>query len=172
MAGAGGQGIMKIGKMLSQAALNSYPHLTFFPLYGVEVRGGTSYCQVILSSDEISSPLAEKFDIMLIMNQPSADRFLQFLDRKGLAIINSTLCKAGLGQGCVKIEATKIADQLGNIRAANMVMLGTMLALKPVVPIPNMESIIRASFTGQPESALDINMRAFQEGLKFTVSPP
>ena len=72
IAGSGGQGVLTIGKILARVAVDQVPHLTFFPDYGAEVRGGTSHCEVILSSDEIASPLAETVDSCIIMNEPSA----------------------------------------------------------------------------------------------------
>lgn len=168
IAGAGGQGIVTLGKILARAAIDTYPFLTFFPSYGAEVRGGTSYCQVILSSNEISSPLAEKFDTVLAMNQQAAERFIAYIERKGLAIANSTMCKVNkLDRHVVGIQATRIADQLGNVKAANLVMLGAMLARKPIVSLSKMEQTIRTSFTGLPRAIMKINMNAFFWGLSI-----
>lgn len=168
IAGTGGQGIVTLGKMLARAAMDTYPFVTFFPSYGAEVRGGTSYCQVILSSDEISSPLAERFDTIIAMNQQAAERFIAYIERKGLAIANSTLCKVNnLDWHFVGIQATKIADQLGNVKAANLVMLGSMLARKSIVSLSKMEKIIRTSFTGLPRAIMKTNMNAFYWGLSI-----
>lgn len=166
IAGTGGQGIVTIGKLLARAAIDTYPYITFFPSYGVEVRGGLSYCQVILSTNEISSPLAEKFDTVLTMNQQTTERFIAFIERKGLAIVNSTMCKLNnIDWNCVGIQATRIADQLGNVKAANLVMLGAMLARKPVVSPSKMETTIRTSFSGLPKTVIDVNLHAFYWGL-------
>lgn len=164
IAGAGGQGVVTIGKMLARAALDAYPFITFFPSYGAEVRGGPSYCQVILSSREIASPLAEKFDAILAMNQVAAERFIALIEPQGLAIANSTLCKTSLDRRFVGIQATRIADQLGNVKAANLVMLGALLARKPVVSPARMEKTIRNSFAGLPPALLKINLQAFSRG--------
>lgn len=165
IAGTGGQGIITLGKMLSRAAMETYPFLTFFPSYGAEVRGGAACCQVILSTEEISSPLAEKFDTVIAMNQVAADRFLGSVEKKGLAIANSTLCKVNREWNTISIQATRIADQLGNIKAANLVMLGAMLARKSVVSLSKMEQTIRSSFAGLPKAVTKINLHAFYWGL-------
>lgn len=166
IAGTGGQGIVTLGKMLARTAMDTYPFVTFFPSYGAEVRGGTSYCQVILSSSEISSPLAEKFDTVLAMNQQAAERFISYIEQKGLAIANSTLCKVNnLDWHFIRIQATKIADQLGNVKAANLVMLGSMLARKSIVSLSKMEETIKTSFSGLPKAIMKINMDAFYWGL-------
>jgi len=168
IAGTGGQGIITLGKILAKAAMETYPFVTFFPSYGAEVRGGASYCQVILSSNEISSPLAEKFDTVIAMNQQAAERFIAYIEQKGLAIANSTLCKVNnLDWHFVRIQATKIADQLGNIKAANLVMLGSVLARKSIVSLSKMEKTIRTSFSGLPQAIMKINMNAFYWGLSL-----
>ncbi len=168
IAGTGGQGIVTIGKMLAKAAVDTYPYVTFFPSYGAEVRGGTSYCQVIMSTSEISSPLAEKFDTVLAMNQQAAERFIAFIEQKGLAIANSTMCKvSNLDWHFIMIQATKIADQLGNVKAANLVMLGAMLARKSVVSLSKMEKTIRSGFSGLPNAMSKVNLHAFYWGLSI-----
>ncbi|MBU4198392.1 MAG: 2-oxoacid:acceptor oxidoreductase family protein [Verrucomicrobia bacterium] len=166
IAGSGGQGILLIGKMLAQLAIGKVPYLTFFPSYGAEVRGGTSNCQVILSSHEIASPLAEEFDSLMIMNQQSAPRFLPGLSPTGLAVINQSLCRLAHDKRFIMIRATDIADHLGNARAANFVMLGAWLAHKPLIPVPDVEQWIAESFTGAKPAVIEANLKAFQAGLK------
>ena len=75
IAGAGGQGIMLLGKIISQAALKEGFNVIYFPTYGAEVRGGTAYCMVTISSDEIPSPYIDKADTLVVMNEPSLLRF-------------------------------------------------------------------------------------------------
>jgi len=164
--GTGGQGIVTVGKLLARAAIDAYPFVTFFPSYGAEVRGGTSSCQVILSTAEISSPLAERFDTVLAMNQQSAGRFIGSMEPRGLAVANTTLCRfCRLDRRFAGIEATKIAEQLGNPRAANLVMLGAMLARKPVVAPARMEGTIRSSFAGLAKPLISMNLQAFYWGM-------
>ena len=75
MAGFGGQGMMFIGKLLAQAGMEDGRNVTYFPAYGAEVRGGTANCHVVMSSEEISSPVVETADTLIIMNQPSFAKF-------------------------------------------------------------------------------------------------
>jgi len=168
IAGTGGQGVVTLGKLLAHAAMEAYPFVTFFPSYSAEVRGGASNCQVIISTTEIFSPLAERFDTVLAMNQTAAEKFISFVEQKGLALANSTLCRVNqLDWHYIKIQATKIADQLGNVRAANLVMLGAMLARKSVVSLSKMEKTIRTSFSGLPKTIVKTNLRAFYWGLSI-----
>lgn len=166
ISGSGGQGILFIGRLLAQAALDNISFITFFPAYGAEIRGGTCYCQVILSSDEIASPTAETFDSMIIMNQQSADRFLGQLDKHGSAIINESLCHDDKHERYTCVRATEIADQAGNPKTANLVMIGALLARKPLMPVENVEKALAMSLTGGKKALLDVNLQAFHIGLE------
>ncbi|MBI3986464.1 MAG: 2-oxoacid:acceptor oxidoreductase family protein [Lentisphaerae bacterium] len=165
IAGSGGQGSIFLGKMMARLATPLIPHVTFFPAYGAEVRGGTSYCHVVFSSEEIGSPVAEAFDSMLIMDQQSANRFLAQLNPQGLGIVNRTLCDVPKKAGHVWVAATEIADTLGHPKAANLVMLGAYLAHKHVIPPLSVEEEIARSTAGMSPSAIEANLKAFRQGL-------
>jgi 2-oxoglutarate ferredoxin oxidoreductase subunit gamma len=163
MAGAGGQGLVFLGKVLANAALDTFPHITFFPSYGAEVRGGTSHCQVILSDTEISSPLVERFDMLILMNQDSTDKFLPALSRGGLALINSSLASMTPGPNRRLVAATEQAMELGDGRVANLILLGLLLKLRPLVPPASVERTL-AAMLGQKRAVLDVNVAAFRAG--------
>ena len=166
MAGSGGQGLSLLGKVLANAALRSVPHITFFPSYGAEMRGGTSNCQVILSPVEIPSPVAERFDTMILMNQESLERFWPARDQRGLALVNSTLCRIPRkAAGTVAVPATREADTLGDTRVANLIMLGALIARQPVVPPADITDSIRGLLAGKSPRLIEINLNAFQAGL-------
>ena len=165
IAGSGGQGVISLGKLLAQLAAETIRHVTFFPAYGVEVRGGTSSCQVILSSNEIAAPIAEIFDSIIIMNQQSADHFLPSLDKNGLAIVNQSLCKVHADSRHILVPATEISDRLGSAKAANFVMLGAWLARKPLIPTSAIENAMASHFPDAPAALIAINIQAFRAGL-------
>jgi len=165
IAGSGGQGIVSLGRLLARAAVETIPYITFFPSYGAEVRGGTCHCQVMLSSEEIASPIAEQFDFSIIMNQQSANKFLPRLAGNGLAVINQTLCKVKSDKRFALIPATEIADQLGNKQSANLVMLGALIARNKLFLPDNAESKIKLSFTDMGQTVIDCNLKAFRTGL-------
>jgi 2-oxoglutarate ferredoxin oxidoreductase subunit gamma len=167
MAGSGGQGLVLLGKLLANAALKSVPHITFFPSYGAEMRGGTSHCQVIPSPTEIPSPVAETFDLMILMNQESVDKFIMAGDQHGFALVNSTLCAAYGRAPAVRIPATTEADKLGDTRAANLVMLGALIARRPVVPASDIQETIQTLLGGKSTKIIDLNLSAFQRGLSL-----
>lgn len=160
IAGAGGQGIIYIGKLLASSAVKSIPCVTFFPAYGIEVRGGASHCQVILSDEEISSPVAERFDSIILMNQESTDRFLPLLAENGLAVFNSSLCRVPDKGRTVRVPATEEAMRLGVPRSANLIMLGALLAHKSLIKPETVEARLRLDMAG----AVDANLAAFRAG--------
>jgi len=165
--GAGGQGSVLLGKLLANAAINTIPRITFFPCYGAEVRGGTSHCQVILSDREISSPVAREFDALLLMNPESTETFLPRLAPKGVAVINSSMCKMRAAPGRILIPATQEADRLGDSRVANLVMLGAFLSRHAVVPTVRIEDLLRSVMASKP-AVLQRNLAAFHCGMALT----
>src|SRR4030043_575231 len=93
IAGAGGQGIMLIGRIIAEAAMRENKHVTWLPAYGAEVRGGAAHCMVIVSDKEIGTPYINQADTLIIMNQPSLERFKNHLVPKGLLMVNSSLAQ-------------------------------------------------------------------------------
>jgi 2-oxoglutarate ferredoxin oxidoreductase subunit gamma len=165
VAGAGGQGIVFLGKLIANSALETVPHVTFFPSYGAEVRGGSSHCQVILSREEIPSPVADRFETMLIMNQESLTRFLPQWVKTGLAVINSSLCTAAEpARNRLLVPATQTADELGDPRVANLVLLGVLLSRRALVAPARIERALR-DIWGDNKVTLERNLAAFHAGL-------
>lgn len=169
IAGAGGQGIMLLGKILAEAAMRENKYVTWLPAYGAEVRGGTAHCMVIISNREISSPYVEKADTLIIMNKPSLEKFKNRIENKGLLIINSSLA-SGVDYKNVhtlRYPFTDIAIKLGNIRVANMIALGCFIAKKNIV---DLKSVAQAIFDIAPEekkNLVEINKKALQAGAKL-----
>ena len=169
MAGFGGQGIMFMGTVLAQAAMEENKKVTFFPSYGAEMRGGIANCTVIISDEEIGSPVVTNPGTVIALNQQSTNKFSQRLKKGGLLIIDSSLVgeePAGNQIKKVKIAATRIADELGDKRAANMVALGAYLK---EVKILKLESLVKslAHLLGEKKKGLlDINVKALESGYK------
>jgi 2-oxoglutarate ferredoxin oxidoreductase subunit gamma len=169
IAGAGGQGIMLLGKVLAQGAMREDKHVTWIPAYGAEVRGGTAHCKVVVSDAEIGSPYFHKADTLIIMNKPSLEKFKNILKNKGLLLINSSLVSLSPKRNVHVLEYpfTDIAVKLGNIRVANMVALGCLIAHRNIV---NAKSILRAIAEIAPQDKrqlIEINQKALQEGMKL-----
>ena len=169
IAGSGGQGVMLLGKVLAEAVMRQGRQVSWFPAYGPEVRGGTSHCMVTVSDQEIGSPYITKADTLIILNNPSFDKFKGRVKRSVLLILNSSLAKTSVA-GKVKIlqfPFTDIAIGLGNIKVANMVALGCYLGVKKTVKIKEMLEVFKFMAPAGKAGILEVNQMALQEGAKL-----
>ena len=165
--GFGGQGLMFIGKLFAGMSLDKFEHVTFFPSYGAEVRGGTSNCQVILSSEEIASPIVEHADGLILMNQPSIDRFLPVLEKNGNAFINTSLTEVPKGENIRGIPATDVAHDIGNIRAANVVLFGAYLRCNGIFSYEEAAAAVSRAGAAKGKESEALNRKAFSRGWKY-----
>jgi len=166
IAGFGGQGVMSMGLSLAQAAMLEDKNTTYLPSYGAEVRGGTANCTVVISDDEIASPVASSPEFVIAMNQPSAVRFQNHIQSGGLFFINSSLVESEVSRGdisVVSVPANSVAEKLGSPRSANMVMLGAFIKKSGLV---SFDSIIDAlkSTLGKKQKLIAINEKALKAG--------
>lgn len=166
-AGSGGQGVLTIGKTVAEVGLDSVSHVTYFPSYGTEVRGGTANCQVILSDEEIASPIADVVDSIFIMNQPSLERFIPRLSKRGTAFVNSSMAAPDLGDPrIIALPVTDIANDLGDVRAANVVLLGAYIADKSWAPIEKFENLLRKRLGSKGTELVSLNLKALERGFE------
>lgn len=173
IAGFGGQGIMFMGKLLCYAGMLEGRHVTYMPSYGAEVRGGTAYCNVIISPAEIASPVVAEPTSAIIMNTPSLVKFEPMLVKKGLLIVNSALVGKPSKRKDVEpipVPATTIADRLGNTRVANMVALGAFLAKRDVVQMQTALAAVEEMLPPYRRHLVEINRQALREGKAFVES--
>jgi len=172
IAGAGGQGIMVLGKVLAEAAMREDKYVTWFPSYGAEVRGGTANCMVVISDEEIGSPYINKADSMIIMNEPSLLRFSSRIKEKGLLIINSSLSKSQPDTKAYvsRYPFTDIALQAGNIKVANIVALGCFIAKSKVVNINTVMQVINDFAPQNRRELAAINKNALKAGKELIES--
>jgi len=168
-AGSGGQGIMLLGKVLASAGMRQGKFVTWLPAYGPEVRGGTSHCSIIFSDQEIGSPCIDKADTMIIMNNPSLDRFKPRLENNGLLILNSSLaaCRACGKLKVLSFPFTDIAIKLGNIKVANMVALGCYVAYKKLLTEEEIIEVFRFMAKSANNDLVAINQKALKEGIRL-----
>lgn len=166
IAGFGGQGVLSMGLNLAEAALLEGKNVTYLPAYGAEVRGGTANCTVAISDDEIASPVASSPEFVIAMNQPSAVKFQHHIQSGGLFFLNSSLVEAEIIRGdieIVNVPANKIAEDLGSIRAANMVMLGAFTKKSGVVALSNVAEALK-HILGAKKKLLESNEKALLTG--------
>jgi 2-oxoglutarate ferredoxin oxidoreductase subunit gamma len=144
-AGFGGQGVLMAGKLVCIAAMGEGKYVSHIPSYGAEMRGGTANCSVVISDNEIASPIVPKPSVVVVLNQPSLVKFEPRLKEGGLLIYNSSLIDMKPSRKDIKVidlKATDIAEQAGNKRIANMAAVGRLLKDKP--EIAKLESTFKA----------------------------
>jgi 2-oxoglutarate ferredoxin oxidoreductase subunit gamma len=166
VAGFGGQGVMSIGLNLAQAALLEGRNVTYLPSYGAEVRGGTANCTVVISDDEIASPVASSPEFVVAMNQPSVVRFQNQIQSGGLFFINSSLVESEIARGdinVIKVPANSIAENLGSPKSANMVMLGAFARKSGLVSLPSTIEALKF-ILGTKQKLLAVNEKALRAG--------
>jgi 2-oxoglutarate ferredoxin oxidoreductase subunit gamma len=169
IAGAGGQGIMLLGKVLAEAALLEDKFVTWLPAYGPEVRGGAAHCMIIIADDEIGSPFIDQADTLIVMNQLSLVKFKSRLKNNGLMVINSSLAKltARFKFKAAAGACTDIAADLGNIKVANVVALGMYLASKKIISVENTVKVIKKMAPEDKPGLLKINLEALKKGMEL-----
>jgi 2-oxoglutarate ferredoxin oxidoreductase subunit gamma len=133
-AGFGGQGIILAGRIICLAAMGEGKHVSHIPSYGAEMRGGTANCSVVVSDEEIASPLVPRPSVCVVMNKPSLLKFESMVRPGGLLIWNESLIDLAPARSDLEVlpvRANDIAEAAGSYKSANMVMLGALLKRKP-----------------------------------------
>jgi len=170
IAGFGGQGLMFMGKLTIKTMMDEGLHVTYFPSYGAEVRGGTAKCQIIVSSEEIASPIVEVADTLIVMNQPSYEKFKPQLAPDGVMLVNSSLVRASdppPARMIIEVPATQTASDLGDVRCANMIMMGVYNVVRDFVPFEVLIEQMKAAFGERKSGVWEINTRAVEAGRRF-----
>ena len=175
IAGFGGQGVLMAGKLLASAGMLEGRHVTWFPSYGAEIRGGTANCTVIISSEEIGSPVVRTPSAMLVLNEASYKKFENRIGQDGLLFLNTSLVHAAPSRTDITridVRANDIAEQLGDIRVANMVMLGAFLQKSCVVNLDSVLTALRGVLPARRQSLLPLNDRALRRGAEICSEMP
>lgn len=168
MSGFGGQGIISGGIMLAYAGMMDGKHVTFFPAYGAEMRGGTANCSVVLSNEIVASPVVGSPDSIMILNEPSLARFEPTLKQSGLMFLNTSLVASKPTRTditIIEVPANDIAEELGNIKAANMVMLGAYAKKTGAVNIDTLKDNIKKVYVRATDKMVETNKKAIDRGV-------
>lgn len=170
VAGFGGQGVMTIGKFLAQAVCEATDlNTVFFPTYGAEQRGGTANCFVVISDKEVGTPRADLMDDMIILNNPSLNKFIDQLKPGGNLFINETIVTDEITRddiNVIRVPGTAEAIELGNTKVLNVIMLGAYIGYTEVFPVDVMWSTIERKL-GKKVQLLPLNKAAFEKGLEY-----
>ena len=165
--GFGGQGALFAGQLLAYAALNEGKHVTWIPSYGPEMRGGTAHCIVVVSDEEIGSPIVRNPTSAVVLNNPSMDKYEPLVKPGGVLVVNrSLIAKLASRQDIrvVDVPANELAVEVGSAKMANVVLLGALLETTKAV---SLDAVMRALDEHLPAKArklLDANKQALQKG--------
>jgi 2-oxoglutarate ferredoxin oxidoreductase subunit gamma len=168
MAGFGGQGVVSGGILMAYSGMMDGKHVTFFPSYGAEMRGGTANCSVVISSDEIASPVVAFPDSILVMNEPSLLKFEPTIKPGGLLFLNTSLVDSRTERKdieTIEVPANKIAEELGNIKCANMVMIGAYAAKTGAFSVEIAKESITQVYRRAKGPILEMNKKAIDRGV-------
>jgi 2-oxoglutarate ferredoxin oxidoreductase subunit gamma len=169
IAGFGGQGVLVAGKLLAHAGMIEGKHVTWFPSYGAEIRGGTANCTVIISSADIGSPIVRNPSTMLILNEASFKKFEPKIMKGGNLFLNTSLVHApSLRFDIIRIDilANDIAEKLGDIRVSNMVMLGAFLKKTGIVELDSVLTALKHVLPARRHSLIPLNESALKRGME------
>lgn len=149
IAGFGGQGVMSLGQLIAYAGMLEGKGVSWLPSYGPEQRGGTANCAVVVSDEPVGSPLVTTPSTAVVLNNPSFDKFEPRVRPGGLLIINSSLVTRVSNRKDIKVievSATDMANDLGNARVANMILLGAFLEMTKIVSTESVIESLKKSF--------------------------
>jgi 2-oxoglutarate ferredoxin oxidoreductase subunit gamma len=170
VSGFGGQGALFAGQLLTYTGMDEGWQVTWIPSYGPEMRGGTAHCIVILSDDAIGSPIIRQPTMCIVMNPASMDKYEPLMKPGGLLVANSTLVRARSARDdieCVYIPANEIAAEVGNVKMANVVLLGALLGTREVLPIDGIKRTLDEHIPPQRKRIIEPNKRALDRGVAF-----
>jgi 2-oxoglutarate ferredoxin oxidoreductase subunit gamma len=171
IAGFGGQGALFAGQLLAYAAMQQEKEVTWLPSYGPEMRGGTAHCTVVIGDEPIASPLVRQPDCVVALNLPSADKYEQLVKAGGLFVVNSSLVTRPLTRHDVTtIPANELAEKAGDLRVANLVMLGALIAVSGVLPLAAIEEALESWLPERHRALLATNRRALHEGAIYVTT--
>ena len=164
-AGSGGQGVLLMGQMVTHAAMLDDKSSTFFPSYGPEMRGGTANCTVVVSDKTISCPLIYEADFIVAMNLPSLIKFEPMVKPGGIMLLNKSFINQKPTRDDItvyEVPVNEMAQELGNLRVANMVMLGAFVRSTKVVSEASVEKVIDDTIGAKKAELRDLNINAFR----------
>jgi 2-oxoglutarate ferredoxin oxidoreductase subunit gamma len=171
VAGFGGQGVMVIGNLLAYAAMIEGKHVTYLPVYGVEMRGGTANCTVVISSHNIGSPVVGKPHAAIVMNLPSLIKYEPLVLPNGLLFLNSSLIDPKETHRkdiqILSIPVNEIAINNGNPKLANMVALGAFNEKTKLVQMTSLFEALKKVLDERYHPLIPSNIKAIQVGAQY-----
>jgi len=170
LSGFGGQGIISAGVLLAYAGMLDGKNVSFFPSYGAEMRGGTANCSVVISDDEVASPVVTSPDVALVFNEPSFIKFEPMVKKNGVLIVNSSLIKSKSKRKDIKvieIPLNEMADKLGNSKVINMIALGVFAKATGSVKLESFANALGKVYKKLKPELIEINKKALEKGYSY-----
>lgn len=170
ISGFGGQGALFAGQLLAYAAVDAGKHVTWIPSYGPEMRGGTAHCTVVVSDDPVGSPLVRYPTSVIALNLPSFRKYEGLVKPGGLLVYNSSLIDAQPARSDIRyvgVPANEIAEGLGNVRQANVVLLGAFLRVTDALSLHVVESALDRHLPERQRKYLESNKEALRRGASW-----
>jgi len=167
VAGFGGQGVLFTGQLLSYAAMDEGKEVTWIPSYGPEMRGGTANCTVVIADEEIGSPLVRNPKAVIAMNLPSLDKYEPSLQAGGLLVINGSMVNRAVARKDIRsvvVPANEIAEELGDRKLTNMVLLGALLGNLEVIPLDALKKALKEHLPERHHKLLPLNYQSLEKG--------
>ena len=166
IAGFGGQGVLSLGQFIAYSAIHDGKEVTWLPSYGPEMRGGTSNCSVVVSNEQVASPIIACPDSLIVMNKPSLTKFESKLKKGGTIIVNSSLIDTKVSRDDIRavyINANELALEAGNAKTANIVVLGAYIKISGLFSAETVKNVIKEKFSSKPK-VIPANIKAFDIG--------
>jgi 2-oxoglutarate ferredoxin oxidoreductase subunit gamma len=170
VSGFGGQGALFAGQLLTYTGMDEGLHVSCIPSYGPEMRGGTAHCTVILSDDDIGSPIIREPTICIVMNPPSMEKYDPLVRPGGLLVANSTLVRHRSQREDIEVvyvPANELAAKLGNVKMANVVLLGAMLGTREILRIDSIKRTFDKHIPERRKHIIEPNKRALDRGIEY-----
>jgi 2-oxoglutarate ferredoxin oxidoreductase subunit gamma len=168
--GFGGQGVLMMGYVFAVAAMRDGREVTYLPAYGAEMRGGTANCTVVVSNEEIFSPVASSPDFAVIMNKPSLVKYEGVMKEGGVILLNSNHVDRELTRDdltAIRIPAIDIAKKLGSERIANMIMLGAFVAHTKITSLDSIMNGLSEIVKGGKARIMKLNRKGLDKGAEY-----
>lgn len=167
IAGFGGQGVLSMGKILAYSGLMEDKEVSWMPSYGPEQRGGTSNVTVIVSDEQVSSPVVNHYDVVVALNQPSLDKFASHVKPGGVLLYDSNgihYDKPRTDIEVYEVDATNEATRMGNSKVFNMLILGALMATRPILSMESIKKGLEKSLPERHHKLIPMNMEALARG--------
>jgi len=168
--GFGGQGALFAGMILAYAGMDSGKNVSWIPSYGPEMRGGTANATIIISDEEIGSPVIRRPSAAIVLNNPSMEKYEPLVKPCGNLVYNSSLISGAPSRADIRyvaVPANDVAAELGNVRMANIVALGALVAMTNVLPLEAVAQALRDHLPENKRHLLEPNLQALRRGAEL-----